>query len=85
MTVVDCQEDTRPPSRRVVDAVADEKGADPTELEPLYYTIDPDALDRLFVADSEQSSRPVTRLSFTYADHRIVVAHNCTVEVTRAP
>ena len=42
----------------VVEAVASAKGVDPLDLrEPLYETVDPDALDRLFALDSFGSPR----------------------------
>lgn len=56
----------------VVAAVAEAKGVDPLELEPLYDAVDPDGLNRLF--------RPVVgsvptdiRIGFSYADCRVVV------------
>lgn len=35
-------------SERVILAVADEHGVDPVELDPMYWSLDPDALDALF-------------------------------------
>lgn len=37
-----------PPSMRVVEAIARATGGDPAEMAPLYGSVDPDALDRLF-------------------------------------
>lgn len=37
----------RPPSVLAVEVVADARGCDPTDLEPLYAVVDPDALDAL--------------------------------------
>lgn len=33
--------------RRIVEAAADRVGVDPTKLPPLYYTVDPEALDTM--------------------------------------
>ncbi|AGB39397.1 HalOD1 output domain-containing protein [Natronococcus occultus] len=54
----------RAPSVRVVEAVADAEGVDPTDLEtPLYEAIDGAALDRLF-APTADSARHRGSLSF---------------------
>lgn len=53
-----------------IEAVAAVSGRDPTEIEPLHESLDPDALDALF-----QSGRETTvdgTVSFSFADHRIV-------------
>ncbi|WP_254762528.1 HalOD1 output domain-containing protein [Natrinema marinum] len=39
-------------SLRVVEALAAATDTDPSELEPLYHAIDPEALDQLFQSDS---------------------------------
>lgn len=59
----------------VVTAIADELGASPTELKPLYSVVDTDALDRLF--------RPGTRgsITFDYYGCTITVDHDGAVEV----
>lgn len=84
MNVVNDTEDTRPLSHRVVMEVADEMGTDPTQLEPLFDSIDPDALDKLFDARTEATERGVTQLSFTYEGHQIVVERDRSVEVVAA-
>ena len=65
-------------SRRVVDAVADEREVHPTELEPLYHSIDPDSLDGLFSNESRAANQTVDSISFTFARCRIVVSRNDT-------
>lgn len=56
------------PSTAVVEAVAAREGAEPAEVpEPLYESIDPDALDAL-VASAESGE-----VSFTYLGHRVTV------------
>lgn len=52
-----------PLSERVVTTVADAKGVDIAEIEPLYNHVDPDALDQLFrptVRGAERSGGSVT-------------------------
>lgn len=57
-------------SRKVVEAVADAEGVDPTELEvPLYAAVDSDALDALFREDGNA----IARVQFTYYGYRITV------------
>lgn len=63
-----------PPSRSVIRAVAGVQGTDPTELQPLYEAIDPDALDRVF--DGTQGrSRPLAdgAVSFRFAACQVTV------------
>ena len=64
------------PSHLVVDAVAEAEGVDPTDLDPLFTAIDPDALDALFdpqlkvggVADADAS------VQFQYSGYRVRVS-----------
>lgn len=81
MNVMNEREETCPPSHRVVERVADEVGAEPTQLEPLYSSIDPDALDKLFADSTGTTDSGVVELTFTYAGYRIVVAQDRSVEV----
>lgn len=67
-------------SDTVIDAVSAATGTDPLDLSPLYETIDPDALDRLFRGDG-QRQWSVARIEFAVAgcdvsvhgDGRVVV------------
>ncbi|WP_276256725.1 HalOD1 output domain-containing protein [Halomontanus rarus] len=61
-------EDT--PVFAVVLAVADASGVDPLELPPLGDTIDPDALNELFMARSEST---VAKVTFEYAGYDVTV------------
>lgn len=70
-----------PVSRTIVAAVAAHTGTDPLELEPLYDTVDPDALDSLFGTGEDQSS---TRVAFTYCGCDVVVSTDDGVRVERA-
>ncbi|MCU4751825.1 hypothetical protein OB919_07490 [Halobacteria archaeon AArc-curdl1] len=67
---------SRSKSLEIVSAVADHLEREPIDLDPLYHSIDPDAIDSLF--DTSASSVPSegTRVTFTY--------ERCEVTVTRA-
>lgn len=65
--------DADKPSTAVVLAVAQAKGVDAIELETcLNDVIDPDALDRLFGEDRQQSAAP-SKVEFTMANCSVVV------------
>ena len=79
-TIVDPDSSIATPSLRVVEAVARSEGIDPMALEPpLYDTIDPEALDRLFTTTADDSSR--ARVSFRYRGHDVTVRSDGTVQV----
>lgn len=71
----------RSTSQRVVEAVAETTGQDPTEVGPLYHAIDPDALDRLF-APTPGNGRTGGYVEFSFAGCDVVVRGNGEVEVT---
>lgn len=58
-------------SEAVVEAVADAEGVEPTELQPLYDVIDPDALDSLFRPQFD--GRHPSRGEITFRYHGYVV------------
>ncbi|GAB3041911.1 HalOD1 output domain-containing protein [Natronobiforma cellulositropha] len=61
---------------RVVEAIAEAAGTDPFSLEPpLYYSIDMEALERLFRPGTEG------QVSFEYSGHHVVVGSDGTVTV----
>lgn len=60
-------------SATVVRAVANVTNTPPTELDPLYESIDVDALDQLFDGPNGDSWQDTSWVSFRY--------HDCTVEV----
>lgn len=62
---------------RIVYELADERGVDPLELDPLYDAVDPDALERLFSAPTS-----VDRVEFTVGDCKVIVSGDGTVEVS---
>jgi len=69
-------------SQRVVLAVAEETGRNPTDLEPLHRSIDSDGLNDLFDSYSEASRSVNGEVSFRYADHEVSVSDDGQVEVT---
>jgi len=68
------------PSEAVVEALADAKGVDPLELDPLYDAIDPDALDALF--DGAADGRRQGRVEFRTAGYRVEVTATGRVHLT---
>lgn len=61
-------------SEAVVETVASVSGVDPVELDPLYYAIDPDALDAVFASRSAPGDLPRdVRLSFSYVGLQVTV------------
>lgn len=68
-------------SMAVIATLADIKDADPVELDPLYSTVDPDALDALVrVRTGTDGDIHVT---FTHEDHAITVYSYGVVTVSR--
>ena len=65
------------PSAAVVAVLAAETGEDPAELDPLYATIDPDALDTLFAPRQDSSLRtPNGSIGFEYLGYWVVIKAN---------
>lgn len=84
MTAMNGGNTSRSVSRRVIEAVADKRGTDPAELEPLYRSIDPDYLEKLFSDRSRtdaSAAQTCTRLVFTYEEHRIRVSRDGSIDV----
>lgn len=71
-----------PLSRTVISAVAEATDTDPTEIEPLYETLDPDALDRLFQRNPMAPYSFDGRVSFTMEGCDVVVHADQRVTVT---
>lgn len=71
-TAVDAQ---APPSLRVVAAIVETTGRDPTTMPPLYTVVDTDALDSLFEGASE------VRIEFDYEGHDVEVRGDGSVAV----
>ena len=75
------QDPSRPVSERIVEAVADETGTDPADLEPLYYSVDPESLDALYGDGTVCADRNGCRVRFRHAGQRITVAPEGSVTV----
>lgn len=69
-----------PPSVRIVEAVAEETGRDPTDLPPLHEYVDADALDTLLSSSASDDSDLFT-LSFSYGDVDVRVDGQGSIEV----
>lgn len=67
--------DPRPVHERVIAAIADGKSVDATALDPLYETVDPEALDALF------KPGVTGRVEFTYEGHDVAVGSDGHVSV----
>lgn len=64
------------PSTGVIETVADATDREPLALDPLYHSVDTDALDRLVV-----SSQKETTVTFSYAGRDVTVHSDGTVAV----
>lgn len=69
-------------STRVVDALADVAEADPTDIPPLYDTVDPDALDRFFTPLADTDGTAAATVEFHHAGFHVTVTHDHDVTVT---
>ncbi|WP_248518072.1 HalOD1 output domain-containing protein [Salinarchaeum laminariae] len=64
-----------PPSLTIVTAIANAIGDDPTAMNPLYETVDTDALDRLLESDA------TLEIVFEYEGHAVEVGSDGVVTV----
>ena len=63
--------DDEPVSTAVVRAIAAVSGEDPTEMEPLYTVIDPEALDAVFASTQASTVRTAGVVGFDFAGYRV--------------
>ncbi|WP_049971489.1 HalOD1 output domain-containing protein [Haladaptatus cibarius] len=71
-------------SEAVVQAISQVNGVDPLELDsPLYDTIDPDALDRLFQPTPTTKRDIESKISFTVAGCEVTITDNRVVAAKR--
>lgn len=70
------------PSTAVVEIVSVAADVEPTDLEPLYDTFDPEALDHVVRRDGAVGPWSETTVSFTYAGHEVSVCGDGEVTVT---
>jgi len=61
------------PSTAVVETVAIATNREPTATEPLYESVDPDALNALMQSDSAQTSTERITISFVFVDQEVTV------------
>jgi len=69
------------PSTAVIETVSIAANSDPSTIEPLYGSVDPDALDDLIRSDGASSTNSATTVSFTFAGHEVNLHSNGTVVV----
>lgn len=62
-----------PPSVAVAETVAVAVDREPTAIEPLYESVDPDALDALVRSNEEPSAADTVAVSFDVAGRRVTV------------
>ncbi|WP_144797067.1 HalOD1 output domain-containing protein [Halorubrum depositum] len=78
---VDLDEATdRSTSNVVVSSIADLTGRDPNDLDPLWDSVDPEALDS-FVDHASEYSTPY-QLSFQYQEHTVDIVENRWLRIT---
>jgi len=63
------------PATALVEAICDSTGALPTELPPLYESVDPEALDATLTGLADNSV--AGRVQFTYGDYRVTMTSDC--------
>ena len=68
-------------SEAVVQAVAAATAEDPTQIDPLYESINPDALNELFQFDASGRPQPDTAVQFDYAGFSVVVRETGIIEL----
>ena len=67
-----------PVSHHVITAVAEKRNQPAAELAPLYYAIDPDALNSVFSGPGGQT---IDQLRFTYAGYHVTVNGDGSVDL----
>ena len=70
------------PSTAVTELIAEESGQDPTELDPLYESIDPDALDRLIRGNGVNPHEHRLTVSFSFRGYAVVIQSGGLVELS---
>lgn len=69
------------PSEAVITALAEAKDVEPTELDPLYETIDGEALDQLFTSRDGEEATPSRTFRFSVESWNIFIDANGSVVV----
>ncbi|WP_266081168.1 HalOD1 output domain-containing protein [Haladaptatus caseinilyticus] len=68
-------------SNQILTVIAEVDDRSVNAIEPLYKTIDPDALDALFAPQIDGSSRASGNVSFKYAGYWVTVSSEGAVEI----
>lgn len=79
------EEFSKPITQRVIETVTETIDTDPAKLDPLYETIDPDALEQVFRGSERGEGDRNARITFAYAGCEVTVYGNSEVEVTQLP
>lgn len=65
----------------IAETIAEKEGVDPSKLEPLYLTLDTDALESLIEGGSSQD----LRIEFEYSGYTVTVDEGGQVDANRLP
>lgn len=65
--------ESTPPSTAIVETIAEATGDNPTSLEPLYESVDPDALNALLTSVPSPTAGRDLRISLSVDGHAITV------------
>lgn len=76
--------DSIAPTAAVIETVSVAANADPSEIEPLYGSVDPDALNELIRSAGRRSTESPTTVSFTFLGYEVRVRSTGTVVVRPA-
>lgn len=75
--------DDKTTSERVIDAVAEQEGVDPLDLEvPLFEAIDPDILETFDRTTDEDRAASSLRVGFTYYGYDVLVWADGSIDVS---
>ncbi|MCY4732791.1 hypothetical protein KY092_19840 [Natronomonas gomsonensis] len=69
------------PSTAVIETIAIAANTDPSEIEPLYDSVNSDALDNLIESSATRPTNGVTTVSFTASAYEVSVTGSGTVAV----
>lgn len=69
------------PSTAIIELIAEATDCDPIDLEPLYESVDPDALDRLVRGNGVDPHDQRLSVSFSFDGHAVAVRSSGVVEL----
>jgi Halobacterial output domain 1 len=73
---------SKPPSERIIEAVANAADTSHHELPLLYEAVDPEALNHLFASDYGGTTRAPGQVTIEYAGYEVVVSSSDDVTVS---